>query len=139
GPKAILTRWMLFSLCFDNINLEVQRLEKGPVENTVVATIIISVTISPGSLRLVFPHLIQQGEHDSRVKALADKLLGQQLVVPGSDVFEWDDKIVRVTTMQSQCDVLTPLLQVFGSLKDVNRVFEGSLVTPECLWPHSHT
>ncbi|OWZ14549.1 Necrosis inducing protein NPP1 [Phytophthora megakarya] len=135
GPKAILTRWMLFSLCFDDILVDLQCLKKGPIKNSVVATVITNITISTGSLRLVFPHLIKEGERDGDVTSLADKLLGQHLVVRGSVVFEWDSSIGRVTKMQSQADMLTPMLRVLGTLEDVNRVFERSSVTPECCWP----
>ncbi|OWZ10939.1 hypothetical protein PHMEG_00016113 [Phytophthora megakarya] len=136
GPKAILARWMMFSLYFDDIYVDLQGLEKGRVGNSVVATTVTSITISNNSMRLVFPHLVEKGGADS-VISLADKLRGQRLEVRGSVVFEWDNTIGRVSKMRSQSDMLTPLLRVLGNLDDVSHVFEGALVTPECGWVQS--
>ncbi|OWY97315.1 hypothetical protein PHMEG_00032191 [Phytophthora megakarya] len=134
GPKAILARWTMFSLYFDDVYVDLQGLEKGRVGNSVVATTITSITISSNSLRLVFPQLVEKGGADS-VISLADKLRGQRLEVRGSVVFEWDNTIGRVSKMRSQSDMLTPLLRVFGSLEDASRVFDGAMVTPDCVWP----
>ncbi|OWZ13133.1 hypothetical protein PHMEG_00013595 [Phytophthora megakarya] len=134
GPRALLDRWTMFSHCFDDVQVVLQRLEKGPIENSAVATVITSFTISPNSLRLVFPHLTQENEPGSVTTSLTNKLRGQRLVVRGSAFFEWDDTIGRVTSILSESDMLTPLLQVLGNLGDVNRVFNGALVSPESIW-----
>ncbi|OWZ14551.1 hypothetical protein PHMEG_00011951 [Phytophthora megakarya] len=138
GPKAIITRWMKFSLCFDDIHMDLQRLENGPVGNSVVATVITSFTISSDSLSLVFPNLIKEtpaNESRSSAKSLSGKLLHQRLVVRGSILFEWDETRNRINKMRSQSDMLTPLLRLLGSLEEVSRVFEGALVSPGCSWP----
>ncbi|OWZ04176.1 hypothetical protein PHMEG_00023964 [Phytophthora megakarya] len=133
GLNAILSRWKLFSLCFDDITVNLQRVEEGPVGNSVVATTTTSITITTASLRLVFPHLIQEGDPRT-VTSIGDKLLGQRLVMRGSVVFEWDSAMCRVSRMQSRSDMLTPLMRVLGNVRDVSRVFEGSRMTPECTW-----
>ncbi|KAG3224732.1 hypothetical protein PC129_g4636 [Phytophthora cactorum] len=57
GPEVVLTYWRLFSLSFDDICVETERLDKRVESNTLVVTTATSVTISKDTLRLVFPHL----------------------------------------------------------------------------------
>lgn len=45
--------------------------------------------------------------------------------------FEWDAASARVTSIVCKADILTPLLQLFGSLDDVSRVFEQAQLTTE--------
>ncbi|OWZ13136.1 hypothetical protein PHMEG_00013598 [Phytophthora megakarya] len=140
GPKGVLAGWTMFSLCFDDIYVDLRCLENGPIWNSVVATVITSITISKDSLRLVFPHLIEEQGSDGSNRSgqlLANKLLGQRLVMHGSVVFQWDNEMDRVSSMQSRSDLLTPLLRVLGNLEDVNCVLKGSLVTPDCTWPYN--
>ncbi|KAG2782291.1 hypothetical protein Pcac1_g7836 [Phytophthora cactorum] len=67
GPEVVLTYWRLFSLSFDDICVETERLDKRVESNTLVVTTATSVTISKDTLRLVFPHL------DSNKKGLVPK------------------------------------------------------------------
>ncbi|OWZ03110.1 hypothetical protein PHMEG_00025220 [Phytophthora megakarya] len=134
GPKAILSKWMLFSLCFDDVNVDLHRLEVGPLKNSVVSTVITRITISDSTLHLIFPHLVN-GDPGGYITSLSRKLLGQRLVVRCSVTFEWDDTSNRIIKMQSKSDLLTPILRVLGNLEDVSRVFEGAFVTPNCSWP----
>ncbi|OWZ01111.1 hypothetical protein PHMEG_00027569 [Phytophthora megakarya] len=100
GLKAILARWMMFSLYF---------------------------MLSMWTYRV--------WRTADSVDSLADKLLDQQLEVRESVVFECDNTISHVSKMQSQADMLTPLLQVLRSLEHVSRLFVGALVTPDSSWP----
>ncbi|KAG2782294.1 hypothetical protein PC129_g4638 [Phytophthora cactorum] len=46
--------------------------------------------------------------------------------------FEWDGRAGRVSSMDRQSDMLTPLLHLLGRLEDMRRVFQSALVTPDC-------
>ncbi|OWZ12089.1 hypothetical protein PHMEG_00014805 [Phytophthora megakarya] len=129
GHEAILNYWRLFSHYFDDIFVELECLTKGNEANTLLATTIMSVTISKNTLRRVFPHLIR--EERSRL-GLAAKLIDQQVVMRRLVLFKWNDKLKCVERIQSQADMLTPLLQIVGSLESVSHVFENALVTAEC-------
>uniref|UniRef100_H3GNP8 BZIP domain-containing protein n=1 Tax=Phytophthora ramorum TaxID=164328 RepID=H3GNP8_PHYRM len=128
GVDALLENWSLFSVYFDNINIQLERLEIGGSVNLVMATTTTTVTISADTLRRVFPHLVANEEGNS----LATKLQGRCISMRGSVLFTWDDKNDCVASMQSRSDMLTPLLQLLGNLEDVSRVFDSALVTPEC-------
>ncbi|KAG4242618.1 hypothetical protein PC116_g9469 [Phytophthora cactorum] len=108
GPEVVLTYWRLFSLSFDDICVETERLDKRVESNTLVVTTATSVTISKDTLRLVFPHL------DSNKKGLLELRYGSE--------------------RRSQSDMLTRMLSLLGNVVDVSRVFEGALLTPECRW-----
>ncbi|OWZ07908.1 hypothetical protein PHMEG_00019626 [Phytophthora megakarya] len=129
GPEAILNYWSLFSRNFDDILFELDGLEQGARADSLVATITLSVTISKNTLRLVFPHLLSD---DRAGLGLAAQLINQRIVMRGSVLFQWDDKMKRLGRMHSQADMLTPILKIVGNLEKVGRVFERALVTPEC-------
>ncbi|KAF1775790.1 hypothetical protein GQ600_9740 [Phytophthora cactorum] len=88
------------------------------------------LTITENTLYHAFPHLIGAGEGEERAE-LARRLLGQQLVMRGAVHFEWDSENGRIARLHHKADLLTPLLELLGSLEEVSRVFENALVTPE--------
>ncbi|KAG2932516.1 hypothetical protein PC119_g6296 [Phytophthora cactorum] len=88
GPEVVLTYWRLFSLSFDDICVETERLDKRVESNTLVVTTATSVTISKDTLRLVFPHL------DSNKKGLLELRYGSE--------------------RRSQSDMLTRMLSLLG-------------------------
>uniref|UniRef100_H3GNQ1 BZIP domain-containing protein n=1 Tax=Phytophthora ramorum TaxID=164328 RepID=H3GNQ1_PHYRM len=88
GVGALLENWSLFSVYFDNINIQLERLEIGGSVNLVMATTTTTVTISADTLRRVFPHLVANEEGNS----LATKLQGRCISMRGSVLFTWDDK-----------------------------------------------
>ncbi|KAG7375505.1 von Willebrand factor A domain-containing protein 8 [Phytophthora pseudosyringae] len=134
GPEAILQNWKLFSMCFDDVCVDLERLDKGATSTILVAIATTSVTISKETLRLLFPHLYsgEQRADGKQLSELAKKLQGQRFAMRGSVEFEWDPVTDSVVRVHGQSDMLTPMLRVLGTLEDVSRVFEGALVTPEC-------
>ncbi|KAG3139149.1 hypothetical protein PI126_g16590 [Phytophthora idaei] len=88
GPEVVLTYWRLFSLSFDDICVETERLDKRVESNTLIMTTATSVTISKDTLRLVFPYL------DSNKKGLLELRYGPE--------------------RRSQSDMLTPMLSLLG-------------------------
>jgi hypothetical protein len=77
----------------------------------------------------MFPHLVEGKA--TRLSSIADKLLGQRLVIRGSVRFDWDSGSSRVTRLISQGDMLSPLLQLLGNLDDVSLVFSRSRIQPD--------
>ncbi|ETN04856.1 hypothetical protein PPTG_14616 [Phytophthora nicotianae INRA-310] len=134
GPHAMLENWGRFSSSFDDVRVDLNRLEKVSA-NSLFAVTTTSATISYDALRVVFPHLkrhLQCGVSEVKGSLLACKLLNYRLSMRGSVRFEWDDRTDRVSSMDSRSDMLTPLLNLLGNLDDVNYVFRCALVTPDC-------
>ncbi|OWZ21818.1 hypothetical protein PHMEG_0003568 [Phytophthora megakarya] len=65
------------------------------------------------------------------MNCLAAKLLGQKLEICSVARFVWDDTMARVSEVSFQTDLITPILNVLGSLEQVASVFSYALVTPE--------
>ncbi|KAF4034288.1 hypothetical protein GN244_ATG13756 [Phytophthora infestans] len=118
------------SWCFDDVRVDLDRLEKDSA-NSLRAITTTRATISHDTLRVLFPHLNGHGKNGKQ-SLLECKLLRYRLIMRGSVRFEWDDRADRVSSMDTQSDMLTPLLRLLGNLEDVNRVFQGALVTTDC-------
>ncbi|KAG3119121.1 hypothetical protein PI125_g2323 [Phytophthora idaei] len=58
GPEALLENWKRFSLCFDDVRVQLGRLETGDAVDSLVAS---TITISSDTLRQAFPHLNSDG------------------------------------------------------------------------------
>uniref|UniRef100_H3H6P4 BZIP domain-containing protein n=1 Tax=Phytophthora ramorum TaxID=164328 RepID=H3H6P4_PHYRM len=133
GQEAMLTSWRSLSLWFKDVELELEGLEKAGLDS-VVATTITSATITQQTLQCVFPHLRADTTGASARSRLADKLLGQRIVMRGSTRFSWGRESRRVERVMGQSDMLTPMLRLLGNLEDVSVVFEGALVTLDFQW-----
>ncbi|KAG7376213.1 von Willebrand factor A domain-containing protein 8 [Phytophthora pseudosyringae] len=95
GPEALLEYWKLFSLCFNDVCVELESLETGALVGSLVASVTVRMTISSEILRRVFPHLNSDGQGGvggGKWSPLVGSLLGRRLVVRGSVLFDWDNK-----------------------------------------------
>ncbi|KAG6614078.1 uncharacterized protein IUM83_09997 [Phytophthora cinnamomi] len=126
GPGAMAKSWKCLSLWFKDVEFELEGLQKG-LKGSLVATTTTSVTITERTLRNVFPHL-------SCDSSLGMKLAEQRVVMRGSLRFEWDSALGRICCVMAQSDMMTPMLQLLGSLDDVSKVFERSLISPDFQW-----
>ncbi|GMF24288.1 unnamed protein product [Phytophthora fragariaefolia] len=124
GIDAVLDHWRLISRSQPKFEIQAARLENGPGGSIVAATRS-NIVLCESMLRCVFPKLAES----DRGRALAAKLLGQQMQIDGSTVFCWDDEIGRVVSIDGQCDILTPMLRLLGNLEDLEFVFEGALMS----------
>ncbi|KAG7387439.1 hypothetical protein PHYPSEUDO_014087 [Phytophthora pseudosyringae] len=125
GIETQLENWRQFALCFDDVHVELKGLTT-PTPDTIVAGIVTSVTVSSNSLCHVFPHLNSDGVGGARGgvwSPLGTKLLGQKLAMRGSMAFGWDKTTGKVVRLQSQSDMLSPMLKLLGSLEDVTDAF----------------
>ncbi|KAL3657587.1 hypothetical protein V7S43_017554 [Phytophthora oleae] len=124
GVEAILKNWTYFSLWFKDVEVQLEGLKKNGQESLIARTTT-TFLITEKTVASVFPHLCGP-DADGR---LASKLLGQRIVLQGSTRFDWDSGYGRVTSVISESDMLTPMLHVLGSLEDVSKVFEKSLIS----------
>ncbi|ETI39265.1 hypothetical protein F443_15136 [Phytophthora nicotianae P1569] len=130
GPEAMIKSWKCISLWFQNVELELEGMERGPT-GLLVASTTTRVTITERTLRNVFPHLwVQTGSY----KELAEKLLGQRIVMRGSIQFEWNPAQRRVSSVIAQSDLLRPIHSLVGSLEAVTQVFEKAIISPNFQW-----
>ncbi|ETL39780.1 hypothetical protein L916_08921 [Phytophthora nicotianae] len=127
GVEAIMRNWTYFSLWFQDVEVELDGLQKS-VADSLIARTTTTFTITERTLIKVFPHLCSN-DADATGRKLAAKLLGQTISIRGSTRFDWDSGYGRVTSVISESDMLTPMLQVLGSLEHVSLVFEKSLIS----------
>ncbi|KAF4137214.1 hypothetical protein GN958_ATG13590 [Phytophthora infestans] len=133
GVEALLENWKRLSLYHDDVNVELKRLEYVAVDS-LQATTTVGLTITESTLQNLFPHLLDSRASDNEEKqesSLAAKLLNQRIIAHGSARFDWDPSSCRVIRLESKLDLLSPVLELLGSLEDVARVFDAALVTPE--------
>ncbi|POM61176.1 hypothetical protein PHPALM_29848 [Phytophthora palmivora] len=128
GVDALMENWRFVSKFHPDIDVQLVCLEND-VDGFMVGRTLGTLTITENTLMCAFPHLIKD-EKDRERMQLADKLLGQQLVMRGSIHFEWDNDERRIVRVQHKADLLTPLLKLLGNLEEVSRVFDKALVTP---------
>ncbi|OWY98829.1 hypothetical protein PHMEG_00030300 [Phytophthora megakarya] len=121
GPQAILNNWKFISQWFDDVEFELEGLNKGGF-NTLVATTTTSVTITERTLQYAF--------RCDTVDESTLVLQGQRIVMHGLTRFSWDPASNCVSSVIAQSDMLTPILQLLGSLEDVSCMFENALVSP---------
>ncbi|KAF4149142.1 hypothetical protein GN958_ATG01683 [Phytophthora infestans] len=131
GPEAIMQHWF-FVKWFGDVHVELKGWEMVDGES-IIAVTTTSVTITQHTLRSVFPHL-RTTDNSDRNRRLAEQLLNQRLAMRGSTCFDWDGATGLVTRMTTQSDMLAPMLQLLGSMKDVSLVFEQALISPEFQW-----
>ncbi|KAJ8542427.1 hypothetical protein ON010_g12386 [Phytophthora cinnamomi] len=78
----------------------------------------------------MFPDLLDSSDDDhessSRKALIANKLLGERVVMRGTTRFEWDCIFGRISSMSDDFDLLTPILSRLGALVDVAVLFEKS-------------
>ncbi|KAG2993236.1 hypothetical protein JG687_00015541 [Phytophthora cactorum] len=127
GVEAIMRNWTYFSLWFQDVEVELDGLQKSGADSLIARTST-TFTITERTLVKVFPHLCGK-DADATGRRLAAKLLGQTIAIRGSTRFDWDSGYCRVTSVISESDMLTPILRVLGSLEYVSLVFEKSLIS----------
>ncbi|KAG3005353.1 hypothetical protein JG687_00017243 [Phytophthora cactorum] len=121
GPKALKASWRRFSTALPGVEVELQNVKRD-AENSLVATITTTFTITEQMLQKIFPHLRGAGS------SLAKKLQHREIVMPGTVRFLWDSTCGRITSVLSHSDMLTPMLQLVGNVEDLARVYEYSRV-----------
>ncbi|KAK1931642.1 hypothetical protein P3T76_012971 [Phytophthora citrophthora] len=124
GVEAALESWRFFTLCFEDVRMELKDM-KMPTPDTLVASTTTSVCVTNKTIRHVFPHLIGDW---GKLSPLATRLVGETLVMKGSVLFRWDSSTDKVVKLHSQTDMLTSMLNLLHSLEDVSRVFDKARI-----------
>ncbi|RLN61562.1 hypothetical protein BBP00_00005313, partial [Phytophthora kernoviae] len=135
GSEELLENWRLLSLNHKDVDMQLDRLGRGS-EDSVVATMSLSFTITENTLSYVYPHLFvgagEGSEEEGEWSPLAAKLVNQRLVMPGAVRFEWDTVCGRVVRLETRVDMLTSMLRLLGSFEDVAHVLDGARITADC-------
>ncbi|KAK1934178.1 hypothetical protein P3T76_011381 [Phytophthora citrophthora] len=121
GVGSILRSWHCLSWWFKDLEVELEAVTKISPE-TLVASTRTSFTITEDTLSRVFPNLVNNS-------ALASKLLDQQISIQGWTLFQWDDTGDLMTRVNSESDLLSPMLRLLGSLENISVAFDQALVT----------
>ncbi|GMF16202.1 unnamed protein product [Phytophthora lilii] len=129
GVDEMMQSWRYITLWFQDIQLNLKSLKKSG-GNGLIVIAVISASITEETLSNVFPH--SSRESTDNLSQLALKLLNQQLVMNGSVRFEWD--YGRVTSIQNEFDMLTPMLNLVGALRDVLTLFEKASISHYFQW-----
>ncbi|EGZ16327.1 hypothetical protein PHYSODRAFT_505437 [Phytophthora sojae] len=132
GVEAMMRSWKCLSMWFQDVELEIEGIDRGAA-GSLVAIARTSVTITERTLRNVFPHLCSSSSN----RRLADRLLGQRIVMRGLTRFEWDGLSGRFTSVMAHSDLLTPMLRLLGSVEDASLVFDRSIISPDFQWRSS--
>ncbi|KAG3180044.1 hypothetical protein PC128_g15721 [Phytophthora cactorum] len=133
GVEALLENWKLLSLYHDDVFVQLQRLDYV-TEDSLQATTTVGLTITENTLQHLYLHLLVSPIRDHKeeqVSPLAAKLLNQRIVVRGTVRFDWDEASCCMTRLETKLDLLSPFLELLGSLEDTARVFDTALLTPE--------
>lgn len=107
GVEVALEDWRLVSL---HLVYDLERVERGG-GGFVIAHMNGITTIMAKMLRMAFPDFNDNDEED-KWASLAEKLLGQRLVVPSGICFHFVDTNNRVVSARYEADMMTPLLKL---------------------------
>ncbi|KAG2773974.1 hypothetical protein PC129_g14486 [Phytophthora cactorum] len=127
GLDALVHHWGVFTQYFSDVGIRLKNLQQITNES-VLATTTTTITMTEASITTAFPHLTS----GMAGKSVAAKLKDERLVLHGSVRFHWDNTINRVISIQAHADMVTPLVQLLGNLKDASLVFTNALVNVEC-------
>lgn len=125
GVEAALENWRLVSLHHEHLEVDLERVERG-AEGSVIAHMNGITTSTVKMLRMAFPNYNDNDEEEKQ-GPIAEKLLGQRLVVPSGISFRFDDTNTRVVGAHYEADMMTPLLRLLRSVEDTSRVLSSAL------------
>ncbi|KAG7394306.1 hypothetical protein PHYBOEH_005375 [Phytophthora boehmeriae] len=129
GIETFLKEWKMFSLCHNDIDIQLVSLDVG-AGDVLVANMKSVFGLTEQTLRFAFPHLADSND-ESKWSPLGQKLLGQKLVVNATMRFGWDSSRGLVSSMKYQGDMIAPLMEMLGNLADVSRVLGNARLTAE--------
>lgn len=138
GIEGIADLWIRLARCFDDFELQLDRMVKVPgYFDTIMTVTRAGVTVSEATLREVFPHLLSQRTPGSRREegrsadenGLARRLLGQRLEFKCVSWFDCDRESSKVVRLRTQMDLVTPIMRALGSLTDTAQVLDGARMT----------
>ncbi|KAL3657579.1 hypothetical protein V7S43_017546 [Phytophthora oleae] len=120
GVESILRSWRCLSSWFKDLEVELEAVKKTGPEAVVVFTTT-SFTVTEDTVSRVFPHLANNS-------VLLSKLLGQRVSMQGWTLLQWDKTFHLVTRVDSQFDLLSPMLRLLETLENVSVACDQALV-----------
>ncbi|KAL8009172.1 hypothetical protein Plhal703r1_c01g0001401 [Plasmopara halstedii] len=132
GVDAMMEQLLLYSQIFQTSWLQLQRIERV-APGVMAARATINLTLTEFTLRHAFPHLEESTSQETDGSSLFLRLLDQQLECRCSLTFFFDEESDRVVRLAASVDLMTPLLQVLGTLEDVKTVLEHARISEECV------
>ncbi|KAJ8577563.1 hypothetical protein ON010_g1644 [Phytophthora cinnamomi] len=124
GADALLEYWRFVSFFLPDFEIVAVNIENGPGDS-IVARTKTKVVVREAMLRYAFPKLATS----DRGRSIAAKLLGQRFETSGAAVFEWDSENGRVLSVDSESDVLTPMMHLLSNAEDLAFTFDEALLT----------
>ncbi|ETI48729.1 hypothetical protein L917_06992 [Phytophthora nicotianae] len=129
GLQDLVRSWKIFTQAFPDCHIQLQGL-KQLTRGALVATTSTRVTLTHHTLQYLFRSLADDNKTLSkRRKEIVAKVVDQHIVMRGSVRFDWDETTKRVVGLHSHTDMLTPMLNLLGSLEDVSLVFSHAAIT----------
>ncbi|KAF4147511.1 hypothetical protein GN958_ATG03281 [Phytophthora infestans] len=141
GVNAQLENWRLFALYFTDARVDLKGL-KTPTSDTLIAGTVTSLTITEKTVSLMFPHLNSDGvggPEGGVWSPRAVRLLNQKIVMDRSVLLRWDSTTGKLSSIHSQADMISPMLELLGSLEDVSSVFYKARVRLHAAFTDSDT
>ncbi|OWZ15744.1 hypothetical protein PHMEG_00010561 [Phytophthora megakarya] len=130
GLDGLIAHWKRLTQFFPDIHMQLNGLTRVGFD-AVVGKIVTTITITEKSLLAAFPHLVDGNIQDGRRKQIAAKLMDQRIEMYGSVRFDWDTTNNRIIGLYTQTDMLSPMLQLVGSLENTVLVFSDALISPD--------
>ncbi|CAI5731868.1 unnamed protein product [Hyaloperonospora brassicae] len=130
GVEHLMAHWRRLSTNHDHLRFHLTHMDKLS-ESIVVATAVLSVTVTKSTLECVFSHLLESD--NIKDLSLAVNLLGHRLHYPCSVTFVWDEESSLVERVETDIDATSPLLAFLGNLDDTSRVIERAVLAPSSL------
>ncbi|ETP52077.1 hypothetical protein F442_02863, partial [Phytophthora nicotianae P10297] len=118
GITALLQEWRLLPQTGENLTVHLLHLDYDETA-AMLAKVRVCVTITNETLHTNFPQLVDSSKTFNQPSPLAEKIIGKQLVIPCTVRFDWDSSTAHVVAIRFRPDLITPFMDVLGSLKDV--------------------
>ncbi|ETM99966.1 hypothetical protein PPTG_18544 [Phytophthora nicotianae INRA-310] len=129
GVETLLDSYRLLAFYLPDFETRIVRMEI--VEDMILVTTTVQITLTANTLQRAFPHLAPGAEQHEWL-LVAKKLLGKQIVMRGSTRFMWDSTTKHVALLQSSADLLSSILRLLGDIQSVCSAFGESRITPDC-------
>ncbi|KAG7381360.1 hypothetical protein PHYBOEH_010990 [Phytophthora boehmeriae] len=129
GIDTLVQQLQRYGTYFDNMSHEQEHMVQKS-DQLVVLSVVLNVTISEATLQQVFPRLKLTGQAQGRGRFLRSRMLGQQLFLPCSFCFEWDEISNCVVRMGTSVDFLSPIVELLG-VEDASIVLNHALIASD--------
>ncbi|OWZ08532.1 Bzip transcription factor [Phytophthora megakarya] len=128
GSEALIDQLRQYAQYFGSPKLRLQRVE-SMAPGVLTATANLSLTVTEFTVQYIFSQGQEYTGRDDGRSNVYQRLLGQRLECWCSLTYLFDENIV--SRLESNIDMIQPLLRVLGSIRDVSEVLQHSRITAE--------